>query len=166
MVSWGMMWFMSCYTGGYDVVGSDIQPEYADLGASSKEYEDRGTFAYVPLDICSTNDAGRVIMEFQPDAVVHCAAWTAVDAAEDPDVQEKVYMVNVVGTRNIAEICRELGCKMIYISTDYVFDGQGDIPWSADCGDFNPQNVYGRIKLEGKQVVSELLDEFFIVRIA
>ena len=105
-------------------------------------------------------------MEVQPDAVVHCAAWTAVDAAEDPDAQEKVYMVNVVGTRNIAEICRELGCKMLYISTDYVFDGQGDIPWSADCGVFNPQNVYGRTKLEGELAVSELLDKFFIVRIA
>lgn len=158
---------------GYDVVGSDIQPECTDLEATCKESGDRcsdnedgGTFAYVPLNICSTDDARRAILEAQPDAVVHCAAWTAVDAAEDPDAQEMVYRVNVVGTRNIAEICRELGCKMLYISTDYVFNGQGDIPWSADCGVFNPQNVYGRTKLEGELAVSELLDKFFIVRIA
>lgn len=158
---------------GYDVIGSDIQPEFTDLEATCKESDDRcndiedgGTYEYISLDICSTDDARRMILETQPDAVVHCAAWTAVDAAENPDAQEKVYRVNVIGTRNIAGVCRELGCKMIYISTDYVFDGQGDIPWSADCRDFNPQNVYGRTKLEGELAVSEMLDKFFIVRTA
>lgn len=176
---------------GYDVIGSDIQPEWMDIednmvvsdeeaGNSGRDVrnldeengdrgrcvEAGGIFTYVSLDICSTDDSRRIIMTSRPDAVVHCAAWTAVDAAEDIDVRDMVYKVNVDGTRNIAEICNELDCKMVYISTDYVFDGQGDIPWSADCRNFAPQNVYGRTKLEGEMAVSELLDKFFIVRIA
>ena len=102
----------------------------------------------------------------QPDAVIHCAAWTAVDAAEDEDNKEKVYAVNVIGTRNIAEVCKQLGCKMIYISTDYVFNGQGSNPWKADCKEYAPLNYYGKTKLEGELAVAELLEKFFIVRIA
>ena len=102
----------------------------------------------------------------QPDVVVHCAAWTAVDLAEDEDNIEKVRAINAGGTRNIAEVCKKLDCKMIYISTDYVFDGQGEEPWQPDCKEYGPLSVYGRTKLEGELAVSELLEKFFIVRIA
>jgi len=102
----------------------------------------------------------------KPDAVIHCAAWTAVDLAEEPQNIEKVKAINAGGTRNIAEVCKALDCKMVYISTDYVFDGQGTDPWTPDCKDYNPLNVYGRTKLEGELAVSETLDKFFIVRIA
>ena len=102
----------------------------------------------------------------QPDAVVHCAAWTAVDAAEDEENKAKVYAVNSDGTRNIAAVCRELDCKMIYISTDYVFDGEGTEPWQPDCKAYAPLCVYGDSKLMGELAVSELLEKYFIVRIA
>ena len=101
-----------------------------------------------------------------PDAVIHCAAWTAVDLAEDEDKQEKVRAVNAVGTENIARCCKELDCKMIYISTDYVFNGEGTEPWLPDCKDYNPINYYGETKLKGEQAVSTILDKYFIVRIA
>jgi dTDP-4-dehydrorhamnose reductase len=108
----------------------------------------------------------KVIGECAPDVVIHCAAWTAVDAAEDEDKQAKVKAVNVDGTRNIAKVCKKLDCKMVYISTDYVFNGQGEEPWKPDCKDYAPLNVYGETKLEGELAVSGLLDKFFIVRIA
>ena len=97
---------------------------------------------------------------------MHCAAWTAVDLAEDEDKQELVRAINADGTRNIARVCKELDCKMVYISTDYVFDGQGETPWTADCKNFKPLNVYGQTKLEGELAVSEMLEKYFIVRIA
>ena len=100
------------------------------------------------------------------DVIVHCAAWTAVDMAEDDDKVEKVRAVNAGGTRNIAKAAKKLDCKMVYISTDYVFDGQGEKPWEPDCKDYKPLNVYGQTKLEGELAVSELLDKYFIVRIA
>jgi dTDP-4-dehydrorhamnose reductase len=105
-------------------------------------------------------------MQTKPDVVVHCAAWTAVDLAEDPDKQEKVRAINVDGTVNIVNICKKLDCKMVYISTDYVFDGQGTKPWTPDCRDYAPLNVYGQTKLEGELAVSETLEKYFIVRIA
>ena len=98
--------------------------------------------------------------------MIHCAAWTAVDAAEDEENKAKVYAVNVTGTKNIADVCKNLGCKLIYISTDYVFNGQGTEPWQADCKDFDPLNYYGQTKLEGELAVVETLEKFFIVRIA
>ena len=101
-----------------------------------------------------------------PDAVIHCAAWTAVDAAEDADKQAKVQAINVQGTANIAAVCRELDCKMMYISTDYVFNGQGETPWDPDCKDYQPLNVYGQSKLGGELAVSGALEKYFIVRIA
>ena len=107
-----------------------------------------------------------MLTEVQPDAVVHCAAWTAVDAAEDEENKAKVYAVNSDGTRNIAAVCRELDCKMIYISTDYVFDGEGTEPWQPDCKAYAPLCVYGDSKLMGELAVSELLEKYFIVRIA
>ena len=98
--------------------------------------------------------------------MVHCAAWTAVDAAEDEDKRDKVRAINADGTRNIAEVCRELDCKMVYISTDYVFNGQGTEPWKPDCTDYAPLSVYGQTKLDGELAVSGLVKKFFIVRIA
>ena len=118
------------------------------------------------MDITDSISVSKVLIEIKPDAVIHCAAWTAVDAAEDENNKEKVYLVNTVGTENIAKICKTLGCKMMYISTDYVFDGQGNEPWKPDCKDYNPLNVYGQTKLSGELTVSENLDKFFVVRIA
>ena len=118
------------------------------------------------MDITDADSVGNVLRLVNPDVVIHCAAWTAVDLAEDEDKQETVQMVNAIGTRNIAEVCRELGCKMVYLSTDYVFDGTGTEPWKPDCRNYSPLNVYGKTKLEGELAVSELLDRYFIVRIA
>lgn len=118
------------------------------------------------MDITDGAAVREALRAQRPDAVIHCAAWTAVDAAEDADKQERVQAVNAEGTRHIAQACRELGCKLMYISTDYVFDGQGETPWQPDCTDYAPLNVYGRTKLEGEQAVCELLERYFIVRIA
>ena len=118
------------------------------------------------MDITDKASVDRVIREAGPDAVIHCAAWTAVDAAEDDDNKEKVHLVNAVGTENIANVCKELNIKMMYISTDYVFDGQGTAPWQPDCRDYRPLNVYGQTKLEGELSVSGMLSKYFIVRIA
>ena len=135
---------------GHAAVGSDLAPS-----------EDSG---FIPLDITDANAVRRVLLEQKPDAVIHCAAWTAVDAAED--CEDKVRAINAVGTGNIAKVCRELDCKMLYISTDYVFDGQGEQPWEPDCKAYAPLNVYGQTKLEGEQAVAQLLEKFFVVRIA
>ena len=116
------------------------------------------------MDITDYSEVERVLLGEKPDAVIHCAAWTAVDAAED--CPEKVRAVNAAGTANIAAACGKINCKMMYISTDYVFDGQGDVPWKPDCKDYKPLNVYGKTKLEGELSVSKTLDKFFIVRIA
>ena len=107
----------------------------------------------------------QVLTDAQPDAVIHCAAWTAVDAAEEPENQPKVRAINAGGTAHIAQACRALGCKMMYISTDYVFDGQGTTPWDPDCTDYRPLNVYGQTKLEG-ELAAAALERYFIVRIA
>ena len=101
-----------------------------------------------------------------PDAVIHCSAWTAVDAAEEEENREKVFGLNVRGTRNIAEACRDVGAKLVYLSTDYVFDGQGTRPWQPDDKNYAPLNVYGQSKLEGEKAVSSVLERFFVVRIA
>ena len=118
------------------------------------------------MDITKESSVREVLGTFRPDAVIHCAAWTAVDAAEDPENREKVFAVNAEGTANIAAACREFGCKMLYISTDYVFSGEGTEPWDPDCRDFRPLNVYGESKLAGEKAVCEQLKKFFIVRIA
>lgn len=145
---------------GHEAVGSDITPAYS--GAADGSAVTRAP--YVQLDITDAGAVSRVLGEAKPDAVVHCAAWTAVDAAEDNE--EKVRAINAGGTAHIAGACRALGAKMMYISTDYVFDGQGETPWSPDCMDYAPLSVYGRTKLEGEQAVASLLDAYFIVRIA
>ena len=121
---------------------------------------------YVQMDITDEASVRRVLTETAPDVVVHCAAWTAVDLAEDDDKKELVRAINATGTRYIAEECKKLDCKLVYISTDYVFDGQGSKPWDPDCKDYKPLNVYGETKLEGELAVSDLLEKYFIVRIA
>ncbi len=147
---------------GQEGVGSDIQPLYSGVADGSAVT----TAPYVQLDITDADAVERVLTETHPDAVIHCAAWTAVDAAEDAGQVEKVRAINAGGTRNIAAVCKAIDCKMIYISTDYVFDGQGTEPWQPDCRDYRPLNVYGQTKLEGELAVSELLEKYFIVRIA
>ena len=137
-----------------EAVGSDILPE-------CNKYD-----SYIPMDITNAEQVKKVITSVNPDAVIHCAAWTAVDAAEDEENKPKVKAINADGTRNIAEACKNIGAKMMYISTDYVFDGQGTTPWLPDCKDYKPLNVYGETKLEGELAVSQLLDKYFIVRIA
>lgn len=140
---------------GYDVVNELEKRGHAAIGVDIED-----------LDITDAAAVDKMITEAAPEAVIHCAAWTAVDAAEDADKQERVQAVNAEGTRHIAQACRELGCKLMYISTDYVFDGRGESPWQPDCTDYAPLNVYGRTKLEGEQAVCELLERYFIVRIA
>lgn len=147
---------------GYDGVGSDIQPEYCGVADGSAITD----MPYVQLDITDKEAVKKVITEIKPDAVIHCAAWTAVDMAEDDDKVEKVRAVNAGGTQNIADVCKEIDCKMLYLSTDYVFDGQGTQPWQPDCKDYKPLNVYGQTKLEGELAVSKTLEKYFIVRIA
>lgn len=147
---------------GHEGVGSDIAEQYAGVANGSPVT----TIPYVSMDITDRDAVMKVIQEVQPDVVIHCAAWTAVDMAEDDDKVEKVRAVNVGGTQNITDACKVVDCKMLYLSTDYVFDGQGTEPWQPDCKDYKPLNVYGRTKLEGELAVSRTLDKYFIVRIA
>ncbi|MBE6975824.1 MAG: dTDP-4-dehydrorhamnose reductase [Ruminococcaceae bacterium] len=147
---------------GYEGVGSDIAPEYSGVADGSAVC----SMPYVQLDITDKAAVQAVLSEVKPDVVVHCAAWTAVDLAEDDDKVEKVRAINAGGTQNIAEVCKALDCKMVYISTDYVFDGQGETPWEPDCKDYKPLNVYGQTKLEGELAVANTLEKYFIVRIA
>ena len=147
---------------GYEGVGSDLKEEYSGI----KDGTPVETMPYVPMDITDQASVEKVLSEVRPDVVVHCAAWTAVDLAEDEDKKEKVRAINVDGTKYIAQMCKKLDCKMIYLSTDYVFDGQGETPWEPDCKDYKPLNVYGETKLAGELAVSENLEKYFIVRIA
>lgn len=147
---------------GYTGVGTDLAESYSGI--------QDGTYVtmaeYVSLDITNKSAVMNTIKAIKPDVVVHCAAWTAVDLAEDEDKQEKVKAINVDGTQNIAAACKEIDAKMVYISTDYVFDGQGTKPWNPDCKDYKPLNVYGETKLGGELAVSNTLSKYFIVRIA
>ena len=147
---------------GFDGVGSDIAPVYSGVADGTAVT----SMPYVQLDITDSEAVASVLAEVKPDVVVHCAAWTAVDAAEDEENKEKVFFINAKGTENIAKVCKELDCKMIYISTDYVFDGQGDRPWEPDDKNYAPLNVYGESKLQGELAVSSILEKYFIVRIA
>ena len=147
---------------GFEGVGSDIAPVYSGVADGSSVT----SMPYVQMDITDGDAVASVLAEVKPDVVVHCAAWTAVDAAEDEENKEKVFAINAKGTENIAKACKELDCKMIYISTDYVFDGQGDRPWEPDDKNYAPLNVYGESKLQGEQAVSSILEKYFIVRIA
>ena len=147
---------------GYEGVGTDLAEQYSGIQDGSYVT----TAQYVSLDITNKEEVEKTINEIKPDVVVHCAAWTAVDLAEDDDKVEKVRLINAGGTKNIADACKAIDAKMVYISTDYVFDGQGEEPWQPDCKDYKPLNVYGQTKLEGELAVSETLDKYFIVRIA
>lgn len=147
---------------GHEGVGSDLAAEYSGIADGSAATK----MSYVSMDITDAAAVETVLQEVKPDAVVHCAAWTAVDLAEDDDKVDKVRSINAGGTKNIAEVCKKLDCKMVYLSTDYVFDGQGTKPWDPDCKTYQPLNVYGQTKLEGELAVSETLDKYFIVRIA
>ncbi len=147
---------------GYEGVGSDIAPQYSGAQDGSAVT----TCPYVSLDITDKTAVSAVLKEVAPDVVVHCAAWTAVDLAEDDDKVEKVRAINAGGTQNIADACKEADCKMVYISTDYVFNGQGETPWTPDCKEYAPLNVYGQTKLDGELAVANTLEKYFIVRIA
>lgn len=141
---------------GHEAIGSDIQnKEKITL-----------PYTYVQLDITDKQAVENTIALIQPDAVIHCAAWTAVDTAEEEQNKAKVFAINVDGTRNIVEACKKCDCKMIYISMDYVFNGQGTTHWQPDCKDYAPLNVYGESKLQGELAVAETLEKYFIVRIA
>ena len=139
---------------GHDVMNELAKRGHEGIGVDIEE-----------MDITDAESVRKVITEANPDVVIHCAAWTAVDLAEDDDKKEKVHQVNAVGTENIAKVCHDLDCKMIYISTDYVFDGQGTRPWEPD-DHREPLNAYGQSKYEGELAVEELVKKFFIVRIA
>jgi dTDP-4-dehydrorhamnose reductase len=147
---------------GYEGVGTDLAPEYSGVADGSAVTK----MPYVSLDITDAAAVSKVIAEVKPDVIVHCAAWTAVDAAEDEDKQPKVMKINVDGTQNLANAAKAIDAKMVYISTDYVFNGQGTEPWKPDCKDYAPLNVYGKSKLGGELAVSKTLDKYFIVRIA
>ena len=147
---------------GYEGIGSDIAEIYNGIQDGTPVV----SMPYVQMDITDKASVEKVLTEVNADAVIHCAAWTAVDLAEDEDKKDKVHAVNAEGTKNIAEVCKKLDSKMVYTSTDYVFNGQGEEPWQPDCKDYQPLNVYGQSKLDGELAVSETLDKYFIVRIA
>lgn len=147
---------------GYEGVGSDLAPEYAGVADGSSVTKT----PYVSLDITDAKAVNKVISEVNPDVIVHCAAWTAVDMAEDDDKVAAVRKVNVDGTQNIANVAKKLDAPMVYLSTDYVFDGQGTTPWEPDFKGYKPLNVYGETKLGGEEAVANTLDKYFIVRIA
>ena len=147
---------------GHEAVGSDIAEQYSGVADGSAVT----TARYVQLDITDKDKVQETIEHIKPDAIIHCAAWTAVDAAEDEENKEKVYAINVDGTRYIAEAAKTVGAKMLYLSTDYVFDGKGEHPWQPDDKNYAPLNYYGQTKLEGEMAVSSTLEKFFIVRIA
>ncbi len=145
-----------------EAVGSDVADNYGGIGDASAVTE----APYIQLDITDKRMVESRIHEVKPDVIIHCAAWTAVDAAEDLENQDKVHRINALGTQYIAEAAKAVDAKMMYISTDYVFDGQGTRPWQPDDKNYAPLNVYGQSKLDGELAVSSLLEKFFIVRIA
>ena len=151
---------------GHDVMNELHKRGYEGVGSGIADGSPVTTMPYVPMDITNADMVEQVLTQVNPDVVIHCAAWTAVDLAEDEDKQEKVRAINVGGTQNIANVCKKLNCKMVYISTDYVFDGQGETPWEPDRKDYAPLNVYGQTKLDGELAVAGTLEKFFIVRIA
>ena len=144
---------------GYEAIGSGSGEAYKGTDAVA-------SMPYIQMDITDEAAVFQTIREVKPDAVVHCSAWTAVDAAEDEENREKVFALNVKGPENLAKACKDIDAKIVYLSTDYVFNGQGTTPWKPDETDFAPLNVYGQSKLGGERAVAENMDKFFIVRIA
>ena len=147
---------------GHEPIGSDIAPVYSGEADGTAVT----TLPYFPLDITDESAVMQLIQDIHPDAVIHCAAWTAVDAAEDEENKPKVHAINTLGAEYIAKACAAIDAKIVYLSTDYVFDGQGDLPWDPDCKDYKPLNVYGVTKLAGELAVEQATDRFFTVRIA
>lgn len=147
---------------GHDVIGSDISPEYTGIADGSQVTK----IPYLQLDITDPAAVKETIKIVKPDAIIHCAAWTAVDAAEDEGNREKVDRINHLGTKYIAEAAKAVDAKMLYLSTDYVFDGKGERPWEPDDKCYAPLNVYGQSKLDGELAVAGILEKYFIVRIA
>lgn len=147
---------------GYEGIGSDLAPCYSGIQDGSPV----ASMPYVSLDITNEEAVFQAVADARPDAVIHCAGWTAVDAAEDEDNQALVRQINVDGTRYLAGACKRMNCKMLYLSTDYVFDGRGTEPWTPDCRSYAPLNVYGQSKLDGELAVANTLEKYFIVRIA
>ena len=147
---------------GHEGVGSDLALTYSGVQDGTAVT----SMPYFQMNITDRAAVAQTIAAVKSDAVIHCAAWTAVDLAEDDDKRDKVRAINVDGTAYIAAVCKALDCKMIYMSTDYVFDGQGETPWQPDCKDYKPLNVYGQTKLEGELSVASVLEKYFIVRIA
>ena len=146
----------------HEAIGSDIQAVYSGVNDGSAV----AAAPYVQMDITDEAAVRRTIEELKPDVIIHCAAWTNVDGAEAPENREKVHQINAVGTENIARAAKAVDAKMVYISTDYVFDGQGTRPWEPDDKCYAPLNVYGQSKLDGELAVSRILEKYFIVRIA
>ncbi len=147
---------------GYDGIGTDLADSYKGIADGTAVT----TMPYVSMDITDAEAVEKSIKDIQPDVVVHCAAWTAVDAAEDEENRAKVDAINHLGTQYIAEAAKAVDAKMVYISTDYVFDGQGERPWQPDDKCYAPLNVYGQSKLDGELAVSQTLEKYFIIRIA
>ena len=151
---------------GHSAVGSDIADSYSGVQDGSEVTK----APYVKLDITDEAAVKKLFAEGfadgKIDVIVHCAAWTAVDAAEDEANKPKVKAINADGTKYLAEAAKNIDAKMIYISTDYVFNGQGDTPWQPDQKDYAPLNYYGETKLMGELAVSSTLSKYFIVRIA
>ena len=147
---------------GHEGIGSDLAASYCGIAVDSAVTK----MPYIAMDITDEESVEKTINGIRPDAIIHCAAWTAVDLAEDEDKIDKVRAINAGGTRNIALAANEIDAKMLYLSTDYVFDGKGDKPWQPDDKNYQPLNVYGKTKLEGELAVAELLQKYFIVRIA
>lgn len=147
---------------GHTCTVSDITESFCGIA----EKEKIASASYVRLDITDEEAVRQTVETLRPDAVIHCAAWTAVDAAEDEENRQKVFAINCDGTKYLAQACRASGAKMVYISTDYVFDGKGERPWQPDDGKYAPLNIYGKSKLAGELAVKETLERFFIVRIA
>ena len=142
--------------------GTDLAAEYAGIQDGTAVTK----MPYVPMDLTDAEAVKKTVEELQPDVIVHCAAWTAVDAAEEEENKAKVQAVNVGGTQNIADAAKLVDAKVVYLSTDYVCDGQGEEPWEPDCKDYAPLNVYGQSKLDGEQAIANTLSKYFIVRIA
>jgi len=152
----------SLYYAEIDAIGSDIKESYRGVQDGSPAC----TMPYIGLDLTDEEKTRKVIAEEEIDAIIHCAAWTAVDAAEEPENQAIVEKINGEVPGVLARIMKERDGKMLYLSTDYVFSGEGTEPWSPDETNFSPINFYGKTKLMGEEKIREVLEKYFIVRIA
>lgn len=147
------------YKRGIDAIGTDIRPE--------EELINKAQWSeYIQMDITQNKKVKDIVKSIKPDAIIHCAAWTNVDGAEDEKNKPLVEKINVSGTNNLVKAANEIDAKFLYISTDYVFNGDGDRPWQPDDTNYDPLNYYGETKLRGERAVASQLGKCFIVRIA